>query len=195
MPEFQAWPKIHRLYRDVIITEKLDGTNAAVGVTDDGEVYAQSRKKLIYPGKQDNAGFAGFVAEQADEFRELLGPGLHFGEWVGPGIQSNRYGLSEKRFALFNVVRWISTERPKRVDVVPALYQGVFSEHALHAVLHELRKNGSMYAREHTPFNSPLTIRDAEGAVLFHARANVAFKVTLENDEMSKGEALAYAQA
>ena len=31
-PVFQGWPKIARLNRDIIITEKLDGTNAAIGV-------------------------------------------------------------------------------------------------------------------------------------------------------------------
>lgn len=28
--EFQAWPKIARLHKDIVVTEKIDGTNAAV---------------------------------------------------------------------------------------------------------------------------------------------------------------------
>ena len=48
--EFRAWPSIPRLYRDCVITEKIDGTNAAVVVTDDGQVYAQSRKRVITRG-------------------------------------------------------------------------------------------------------------------------------------------------
>jgi hypothetical protein len=32
MIEFKAWPKISRLFRDVVITEKIDGTNAAIGI-------------------------------------------------------------------------------------------------------------------------------------------------------------------
>lgn len=32
MIEFKAWPKIPRLFRDVIITEKIDGTNAAIHI-------------------------------------------------------------------------------------------------------------------------------------------------------------------
>jgi hypothetical protein len=32
MIEFRAWPKIARLYRDIVITEKIDGTNGAVGI-------------------------------------------------------------------------------------------------------------------------------------------------------------------
>lgn len=47
--EFQPWPKIARLNREITITEKIDGTNAAVIVTEEGEVAAQSRKNLITP--------------------------------------------------------------------------------------------------------------------------------------------------
>lgn len=36
--EFQPWPKIARLNREITITEKIDGTNAAVIITEEGEV-------------------------------------------------------------------------------------------------------------------------------------------------------------
>lgn len=35
--EFREWPKIPRWNRDIIITEKIDGTNAAIGVEKIGE--------------------------------------------------------------------------------------------------------------------------------------------------------------
>jgi hypothetical protein len=105
MPEFVPWPKIHRLFRDVIITEKIDGTNAAIGISDDGEVHAQSRKRIITPA-DDNYGFAKWVHANAAVLAEHLGPGLHFGEWCGLGINRG-YGLPEKRFALFNAARWV----------------------------------------------------------------------------------------
>ena len=35
MIEFKEFPKIARLNREVIVTEKIDGTNAAVIVTED----------------------------------------------------------------------------------------------------------------------------------------------------------------
>lgn len=72
MPDivFQEFPKLARLNRTVYVTEKIEGTNAAIGVTEDGIVYAQSRKRLIQPGKNtDNAGFAGWVKENEDELR------------------------------------------------------------------------------------------------------------------------------
>jgi hypothetical protein len=47
--EFQAFPKIPRLVRDCVITEKLDGTNASIIITEDGQIGAASRNRLITP--------------------------------------------------------------------------------------------------------------------------------------------------
>src|SRR4051812_4307796 len=103
-PQFQAFPSIARLFRECVVTEKIDGTNGVVHVSDDGlTVTAGSRSRWITP-EADNFGFARWVAEHAEELR-ALGPGFHFGEWWGSGIQ-RRYGLDEKRFSLFNVGRW-----------------------------------------------------------------------------------------
>jgi hypothetical protein len=73
---FAPFPKIPRLRRSVVISEKLDGTNAAVHVTDDGAVYAASRTRWITP-EDDNYGFARWVHEHAAELAQL-GPGTHF---------------------------------------------------------------------------------------------------------------------
>src|ERR1044072_4291110 len=104
-PEFTPFPKIGRLDKDMVVTEKIDGTNAAIVITEDGVIYAQSRKQFITPDK-DNAGFANWVQEHELEL-EALGPGVHFGEWWGSGIQRG-YGLDHKRFSLFNTGRWHS---------------------------------------------------------------------------------------
>lgn len=103
MIEFKEWPKIPRLTKGVCVTEKIDGTNACVVIDEDGNIGAQSRSKLITP-ESDNYGFARWVAVNSDELVKL-GPGHHFGEWWGNGIQ-RRYGMTEKRFSLFNVGRW-----------------------------------------------------------------------------------------
>src|SRR4051812_2981949 len=76
---FQAWPKTPRLFRDIVVSEKIDGTNAAVIVTDDWEIAAQSRSRLITP-VDDNFGFARWVYDNEDGLKDLLGPGTHFGE-------------------------------------------------------------------------------------------------------------------
>lgn len=171
--DFQDFPKMARLSREIVITEKIDGTNAQVCVADDGTVLAGSRTRWITPG-DDNFGFAAWVAEHADELREL-GPGRHFGEWWGQGIQ-RKYGLSERRFSLFNTSRW-GDARPACCHVVPELYRGPFDSFAVDAVLQRLSFEGSAAA---PGFMKP------EGIVVFHTAGNVGFKKTLEKDEVPK---------
>ncbi len=102
---FEPFPKIGRLTRECVITEKLDGTNAQVIITEDGRIAAGSRTRLITPAG-DNMGFARWVQEHAEELITGLGPGRHFGEWWGQKIQ-RAYGLTEKRFSLFNTTRGV----------------------------------------------------------------------------------------
>jgi hypothetical protein len=80
----------------------------------------RSRSRWITPD-DDNFGFAAWVEANRDELL-TLGPGRHFGEWWGSGIQRG-YGLpkGEKRFSLFNVSRW-GESRPACCHVVPVLY-------------------------------------------------------------------------
>src|SRR5688572_6121356 len=66
--EFKPFGKIHRLNREVFITEKIDGTNALVYVADTGEVRAGSRTRWITP-EWDPNGFAAWVREHADGLR------------------------------------------------------------------------------------------------------------------------------
>lgn len=184
MIEFQAWPSTPRLYRDCTITEKIDGTNACVVVGEDGEVAAQSRKRLITPD-DDNAGFARWVYDYAGSLRTALGPGYHYGEWYGSGIQRG-YGLTEKRFALFNVDRWQAVaedlEAVPGLEVVPELATGRFADEMIDDVLAGLRWAGSVAA---PGFRRP------EGIVVWHHAARQAFKVLLENDDVPKTLAVA----
>src|SRR3954471_9773147 len=101
--DFEPFQKIARLKRNSIITEKIDGTNAVVAIGDDGTFRVGSRTRWITPD-DDNYGFAKWAFAHEDELREL-GPGRHFGEWWGNGIQ-RKYGVLDKRFSLFNVGRW-----------------------------------------------------------------------------------------
>lgn len=171
--EFKEFPKMPRLSREVIVTEKIDGTNAQVCITEDGRILAGSRTRWITP-EADNFGFAAWVRDNADALAEL-GPGRHFGEWWGAGIQ-RRYGLTEKRFSLFNVARW-GDERPACCDVVPVLYRGLFCTETIERCILDLRQNGSRAA---PGFMKP------EGVVVFHVAGDVGFKKTLEKDELPK---------
>jgi hypothetical protein len=180
--EFREFEKISRLNRDVVVTEKIDGTNGLVWVSDDGlTVRAGSRSRWITP-ESDNFGFARWVEDHADELR-LLGPGYHYGEWWGSGIQ-RRYGLTEKRWSLFNVARWgDDAARPKCCHVVPTLASGMgladVEGSAVGDALRLLRTAGSQAS---PGFMKP------EGVVVYHTAARTLFKVTLERDEAPKGQ-------
>lgn len=171
--QFEEFTKIARYSRECIITEKLDGTNAQIVITEDGQISCGSRNRYITP-EDDNFGFARWVNQNADSLREL-GPGRHFGEWWGSGIQRG-YGLTEKRFSLFNTHRWYE-ERPNCCHVVPILWHGNFDQAPIFAILEDLRINGS---RASHGFMKP------EGIVIFHTAANMLFKKTLEKDEVPK---------
>lgn len=205
MSEFRAWHKIPRLNRSCIATEKIDGTNGAIiveevadpsCVTDDAVavverdgvwygVYAQSRKRLLLPAKgQDNFGFAAWVQENALELTQL-GPGYHYGEWWGSGIQRT-YGLDHKRFSLFNAQRWHDREAnglgeavtPEGVYVVPVLKMGTHINEVAEAAITLLDEEGSQAA---PGWPAP------EGTVVYHSAARQSFKVTVEGDEAAKG--------
>ncbi len=177
-PEFVAFPKIARLNREWIVTEKLDGTNACVLVSVNGTVRAGSRTRWITP-KDDNFGFARWVEEHQDELRVGLGIGLHHGEWFGSGIQRG-YGLKEKRFALFNVALWSDDSvRPKCCHVVPVLTRGIGVDHLVTVAIRELSECGSTMVPGWTK---------PEGVVAFHTASHSTFKVTVEHDESRKGQ-------
>lgn len=170
---FEAFQSIGRLSRNCVVTEKIDGTNAQVYVGEDGIVLAGSRNRWVTP-EADNMGFARWVAEHEDELRTGLGPGRHYGEWWGSGIQ-RRYGLSEKRFSLFNAGRWSSPDvRPVCCHVVPVLYGGVFSTPAVEEVLAKLAAEGSRAAPG---------FMDPEGIVVYVPATKTLFKKTLKGDE------------
>lgn len=214
--EFVEFPKIARLSRDAIVSEKIDGTNAQVVLSPVAEtpddqfhsrfrlcavnglaVFAGSRNRWLTP-EADNFGFAAWVRDHAEGLT-ALGPGRHFGEWWGSGIQRG-YGLpkSEKRWSLFNAQRWhgrgeeprsfpkgdprlppdVTTEVPACCYVVPVLGIGVFTTLLVECALEELRAKGSRAA---PGFTNP------EGVVVFHVAGNVGFKKTIEKDETPNG--------
>ena len=193
--EFMGFPKMARLSREIIVSEKIDGTNAQVYITEDGTMLAGSRTRWIAP-YDDNFGFAKWVDAHRDELL-TLGPGRHFGEWWGSGINRG-YGLAERRFSLFNVQRWalhgtdpktFPTADPRVTrtqdvlppccGLVPVLYQGPFDTAAVDACIERLRMTGSVAA---PGFSRP------EGVVVFHTAGNVGFKKTVERDDVPKGQ-------
>lgn len=178
--QFTEFPKIARLSREIVVTEKIDGTNGSITITEGECFLVGSRTRFITP-QDDNHGFARWCVENYDELKKL-GVGTHFGEWWGSGIQRG-YGLpkGEKRFSLFNVHRWADDAvRPACCHVVPVLYRGPFDTMSVDLALYGLRDRGSKAA---PGFMNP------EGVIVFHTAANLCFKKTIHKDEMSKEQA------
>lgn len=174
--DFVGFPKVARLQREIIITEKIDGTNGQIYITKDGDMYVASRTRWISPA-DDNHGFAAWARANENELLKL-GPGRHFGEWWGKGINRG-YGMQEKRFSLFNVVRWFNNpELPYCCDVVPTLYRGKFNPGEIDGCIMTLKSTGSRAAPGYM---------DPEGIVVFHVPGNVMFKQTIKNDDKPKG--------
>ena len=237
--DFIPFPKVPRLSREMIITEKLDGTNASVWIEADAErfvyrehnvtvvsicggmrytVSAGSRTRFLSPeGTRftsddegppkavkgtDNFGFAAWVRDNAKELVVGLGPGVHYGEWWGKGIQRN-YGLDERRFSLFNVGRWVPIAdmtdeaglagydpAPSCCHVVPVLHRGPFAEYTcggmtgwgiytdgVSIAMQMLQDDGSYAA---PGFMEP------EGIIIYHEAARQMFKKTFKHDVQGK---------
>ena len=174
--EFKKFPKIARLSRNCTITEKIDGTNASIFISEDGaEFLIGSRTRWITP-ETDNHGFARWATEHKAELLGL-GAGHHFGEWWGLGIQ-RAYGQKEKRFSLFNTSRWNAENPPPACcSVVPVLFSGIFSSTAVDDALDTLRKGGSWAA---PGFMQP------EGVVIYQTAGRCYFKKTLLKDDEPK---------
>ena len=174
---FQGFPKIARYSRLCTITEKIDGTNGSIYIADNGlDMLIGSRTRWITP-EDDNMGFAKWARANHEELLKL-GPGHHFGEWWGRGIQ-RRYGQNRKRFSLFNTFRWSDPAvRPACCDVAPVLYEGMFTSADIHDALEMLRAKGSVAA---PGFMQP------EGVVIYHQAAKMYFKKTIDGDEKPKG--------
>jgi hypothetical protein len=198
-PEFKEFKKIPRLSREIVITEKIDGTNGLIYINEKNEISAGSRSRWL-DDHNDNHGFWHWVVDNKKELLKL-GKGYHYGEWWGKGIQRG-YNLQEKRFSLFNTNKWI--EKPGLTDyltleylkdlkfrtknnkleycpdccyIVPILYVGMFDTSIIQSILDELEQYGS---KALGGFMKP------EGIIIYHRAGNYYFKKTIENDEKGK---------
>jgi hypothetical protein len=171
----------------MIVKEKLDGTNATIYITETAQVFAGSKNKWITPD-EDNHGFAKWVKAHEGELLSL-GPGMFRGEWLGAGINGNRYGLKDKQFFLFDHRFFanpaVAATKPDCVSVVPILHVGAFDIAKVNEIVTTLRELGSVQ----------FPTKPAEGVVVWLPAAMSGFKVTCHDDEMSKGEAEARAKA
>jgi len=165
--DFRAFPSIPRLSKEMVISEKIDGTNACIVIDSDWNIQAQSRSRIITPD-DDNMWFAYWVEKNQEELKSLW-EWYHYWEWWGGKIQRG-YWLKEKRFSLF-FYRWEGTI-PSIVSVVPVLYTWDFCTQKIDEVMEDLCQHGS-YAAD---FMNP------EGIVIYHTAWKCVFKKTFDND-------------
>jgi hypothetical protein len=94
-PEFRAWPKIGRLNRNVVVTEKIDGTNAAVIISYD-LVPEYIKERVAHEGVFDHIRYEGgtIVINPAD------------GQLVWVGCQSRKRLITPEQDN-FNFAQWV----------------------------------------------------------------------------------------
>jgi hypothetical protein len=216
MTEFKPFPKMARLSRECLITEKIDGANASIyiGPTDckdphsiatffckDGSalgMWAGSRTRWITTAN-DNYGFANWAVANASELVKL-GEGHHFGEWWGSGIQRG-YGFKngERFFSLFNAGRWVEhdkptylienpnpKEKPKFTECAPVCCKVV--PILYRGPFDTERVNFELDALHDFGSKAAPNFMNPEGVVVYHIAGNVGFKKILDNDAQPKGK-------
>lgn len=213
MDEFVGFPKIARLSREMVVTEKIDGTNAQVVIEEipvidyilreyakcalilgvqkleNSYLYmmAGSKDRYLIPGKvTDNFGFAAWVKEHAEELF-ALGKGRHFGEWWGAGIQ-RKYNQKVRRFSLFNTSRWLypgAVRTDEKQIYIPPCCDIV---PVIYTGMFNTTTVSDMLKllHENGSWAAP-GFMNPEGVVIYHAAANFCFKKTLLKDEAPKG--------
>ena len=176
--DFIGFGKIARMNTNVVITEKIDGSNGQLLITDEGDLHVGSRKQWIAPGKNtDNHGFAAWARAHETDLVSILGSGRHFGEWWGSGIQ-RKYNMDYKVFSLFNTKKWegmLLLEGTLRV--IPVLETVTFNTNVIYEVGLMLQRKGS--------YASP-GFMNPEGVMVYHPASNTMFKAPF--DKAHKGE-------
>jgi hypothetical protein len=143
--DFKSFNSIEYLDKLLMrITQKIHGSNSQIRIDETETGYflrTGSRNRWIMP-HDDNFGFSKFVYDNGEEFLRL-GPGTHYGEWAGPGINSGE-GLTQRTFFLFSHPdRYNGIELPPGVTFVPELYYGPADFQKIQEVMEALKTNGS----------------------------------------------------
>lgn len=214
MIEFRAWPKTPRLNRDMIVTEKIDGTNAAVIVhkLDGLDGFAFDPLLHLNGEAVTHDGVSKHVMVGDDRFlvaaqsrKRIISPGkttdnAGFARWV----RDNAQGLAETLGEGYHYGEWWGAQNARK-----ALDQGEqrlslfnvnrYADADLSAVpgldtvpvLYEgpfSQDRVQLIVQELREFGSKAHPGvPAEGVIVFHKAAGHVYKVLCENDELPKG--------
>jgi hypothetical protein len=215
--QFQAWPKIARLNRDMIITEKIDGTNGAIGI----KWYEFERDgKLVDPKEVPQTDVVWWVdnpevpvgayAVWVQSRTRLITPKQDnhgFAAWVrknaealvchlGEGLHFGEWWGSgiQRGYGLQNGEKRFSlfnTPRygdPAKIDISPLKSIGVDIVPVLYqGLFNQDVINFTLKELSIRGSSAAPGFRDPEGIVVYHVAAGVPFKVTIKGDEKPKG--------
>lgn len=216
--EHKPWPKIARLFREMVITEKIDGTNAAVGIqwidferdgqpVDPSEV--PSDKVLAWVDNPEVP--VGAYAVYAQSRKLILTPALleakrdnqGFAAWVkanaaelvsalGEGLHYGEWWGSgiERGYGLLRGDKRFSLFNVTRYkDVDFSALPGVGLVPVLYEGPFDTTTVKAMVADlAATGSKAAPGFPDPEGVITFHVASNQVFKTTIENDESPKGK-------
>jgi len=194
---FESFPKIDRYTNETFtITEKIDGTNACISFSVSGEegtfshiatMTCQSRNRIIKPG-DDNAGFAAWAHENMAELFAIFGPGRHYGEWWGKGIQRG-YGAIGKHFSPFNTKAWPNERPMEEVGGVPVKGVPVLSINSLDHLSDGVWS--AWYQLEHQGSAAMPGYMNPEGCMIYLHRLGRYLKAPLDPTPKGQVEAVA----
>lgn len=174
---FEKFSKIRRIDGlKMWVTEKINGTNGQILVDDEavqilcvgsrgrpilpdvpaarhpvtGRTVRDDAGKPVIPKQvRDNFGFACQVYQDEEWVAEALGPGRHYGEWAGPGIQKNPLDLPTRLFFLFSRSDRYDTDGLVFIDwlrLVPELYEGPLDFDQVEMIMDDLLEQGTYVA-------------------------------------------------
>lgn len=172
----KSFPKIPRLEDiEMRITEKLDGTNAVIYVSDDKLDPSKDTFQMRFGSRNrwcgdydDNQEFYSFCMENI-EYLKRLPPGYHYGEFIGPKIQGNRYELQEKQLYLFDTRLSEMFTDTTLINTIPVLLKST----GLHCIQDILDYYQDMNSRLNPKAK-------AEGVILFIPKLNQRIKIIFD---------------
>lgn len=216
--EFREWPKIFRLNREIIVTEKIDGTNACIIVQPADGSFAEGVKFVKEDGWPvldvdadgtepgvlvDLSGSRAIVSAQSR--KRVISPGkdnFGFARWVrenaeqlanllGYGYHYGEwYGSGIQRgYGLQNGEKRFMLFNVDRWANLPLTVPGL--EVATVMYRGPFRTPNIKHSVEELKTWGSKHVpgfKNPEGVVVYHTAANTAFKVTCEKDEQHKGE-------
>ena len=211
--EFEAWPKTPRLNRDIVITEKIDGTNSAIQIiklTEENSFEVDEDLRQ-FTNDTDNAKVTAFYFVDGEQYAVIAQSRNRI---ITPGKGTDNAGFAG----------WVRVNGPSLVaDLGEGIHYGewwgqsiqhgygmdrkvfsLFNTHhwgAANFKTENLRVVPVLYAGPFSQNEINKVLEDLnkfgsyarafhpkpEGIIIYHTAAKQVFKVLCENDEIPKG--------